>query len=145
MVDRNPEDRDGCSFGNAGMIVPSHFVPLAAPGMVALGLRWMFTPKSPFYVRPRLSAELVGWGLRFMQACNAGHVDRAAPLLRDLETRQFATVILGEDVSAPPPAERDLEYGTLTDAQLGAVRDNYKLVRKVDGPTNAYVYEPRND
>jgi D-amino-acid dehydrogenase len=23
---------DNCSFGNAGMIVPSHFVPLAAPG-----------------------------------------------------------------------------------------------------------------
>ena len=24
--------QDGCSFGNAGMIVPSHFVPLASPG-----------------------------------------------------------------------------------------------------------------
>jgi D-amino-acid dehydrogenase len=84
IVDRHAADRDGCSFGNAGMIVPSHFVPLAAPGMVALGLKWMFNPKSPFYVRPRLSTELVGWGLRFMQACNAGHVERAAPLLRDL-------------------------------------------------------------
>ena len=35
LIDRNPEQRDGCSFGNAGMVVPSHFVPLAAPGMVA--------------------------------------------------------------------------------------------------------------
>lgn len=84
VVERNPADRDGCSFGNAGMIVPSHFVPLAAPGMVTLGLKWMFNSKSPFYIRPRLSAELVGWGLRFMHACNAGHVERAAPLLRDL-------------------------------------------------------------
>ncbi|MBL9200219.1 MAG: FAD-dependent oxidoreductase, partial [Opitutaceae bacterium] len=36
VVERLPEDRDGCSFGNAGMIVPSHFIPLAAPGMTAL-------------------------------------------------------------------------------------------------------------
>ncbi len=28
---------DGCSYGNAGMIVPSHFIPLAAPGMIAQG------------------------------------------------------------------------------------------------------------
>ena len=29
--------RDGCSFVNAGMVVPSHFVPLASPGMVRSG------------------------------------------------------------------------------------------------------------
>ena len=34
LIERKTQRRDGCSFGNAGMIVPSHFVPLAAPGMV---------------------------------------------------------------------------------------------------------------
>ncbi|HXJ75687.1 MAG TPA: FAD-dependent oxidoreductase, partial [Candidatus Dormibacteraeota bacterium] len=34
VVERNQAERDGCSFGNAGMVVPSHFIPLAAPGMV---------------------------------------------------------------------------------------------------------------
>lgn len=33
---------DSCSYGNLGMIVPSHFVPLAAPGMISQGIRWMF-------------------------------------------------------------------------------------------------------
>ena len=33
VIERNAAQRDGCSFGNAGMIVPSHFIPLAAPGM----------------------------------------------------------------------------------------------------------------
>ena len=84
VVDRNPEDRDGCSFGNAGMIVPSHFIPLAAPGMTSLALKWMLNPKSPFYIRPRLSVDLLTWGLRFMRAANADHVARSAPLLRDL-------------------------------------------------------------
>jgi D-amino-acid dehydrogenase len=84
IIDRAPADRDGCSFGNAGMITPSHFVPLAAPGMVALGLKWMLNPKSPFYIRPRLDADLAGWGWRFMRASTAAHVERAAPVLRDL-------------------------------------------------------------
>ncbi len=84
VVDRAPEEHDGCSFGNAGMITPSHFIPLAAPGMVALGLKWMLNSKSPFYIRPRLNSELIGWALRFMRACNPGHVTRSAPLLRDL-------------------------------------------------------------
>jgi len=66
------------------MIVPSHFVPLAAPGMVKLGLKWMWNPASPFYIRPRLDAELINWGIKFWRAANAEHVCRSAPLLRDL-------------------------------------------------------------
>ncbi len=85
VVDRGPGvGRDGCSFGNAGMIVPSHFVPLAAPGMVKLGLRMMWNPRSPFYVKPRLSRDLIGWGLRFSRASTHGRVAAAAPVLRDL-------------------------------------------------------------
>ena len=84
LVERNGERRDGCSFQNAGMIVPSHFVPLAAPGMVALGLRWMWNPASPFYVKPRLSRDLFDWAYRFWRSATTEHVRRAAPLLRDL-------------------------------------------------------------
>ncbi len=84
IVERGAPDHDCCSLGNAGLIVPSHFVPLAAPGMVSLGLRMMFNPESPFYVRPRLDADLLRWGWKFCRAANANHVKRAAPLLRDL-------------------------------------------------------------
>jgi D-amino-acid dehydrogenase len=84
VLERKPAQRDGCSFGNAGMIVPSHFVPLAAPGAVALALKWMWNPASPFYLKPRLSWDLFSWGARFWRAANAEHVRRAAPLLRDL-------------------------------------------------------------
>nr|WP_315424259.1 FAD-dependent oxidoreductase [uncultured Pedobacter sp.] len=75
---------DNCSFGNAGMIVPSHFVPLAAPGMIKQGIRWMFDSKSPFYVRPSLNMNLVNWGLKFMKHATAKHVSQAAVPLRDL-------------------------------------------------------------
>lgn len=71
------------SYGNAGMIVPSHFVPLAAPGVIAQGIRWMFNPRSPFYIKPRLSLELMDWLWRFYRSCNLAHVQRAMPALLD--------------------------------------------------------------
>lgn len=84
VIDRQGQQRDGCSFGNAGMIVPSHIVPLAAPGMIRLGLKWMWNPESPFYIRPRVSWDLLAWLWRFKRSCTSRHVDQAAPLLRDL-------------------------------------------------------------
>lgn len=84
LAERNGRQRDGCSFQNAGIVVPSHFVPLAAPGMVALGLKWMWNSASPFYIKPRASWDLLDWLLKFWRAANAAHVRRAAPVLRDL-------------------------------------------------------------
>jgi D-amino-acid dehydrogenase len=84
VIDRNAEEHPGCSYGNAGMIVPSHFVPLAAPGAVALGLKWMWNPESPFWIKPRFDRELLDWSVKFWRAANPDHVRRAAPLLRDL-------------------------------------------------------------
>lgn len=84
LVERGPALRDGCSFGNAGMIVPSHFTPLAAPGAIKLALKWMFNPVSPFYLKPRFDTRLFSWGMQFWRASTAEHVNRAAPLLRDL-------------------------------------------------------------
>jgi len=75
---------DGCSYGNAGMIVPSHFIPLAVPGMIEKGIRWMFNSESPFYVKPRLNWDLISWGLKFYQAANSKQVERAMPALRDI-------------------------------------------------------------
>ncbi|AKD55854.1 NAD(P)/FAD-dependent oxidoreductase [Spirosoma radiotolerans] len=75
---------DGCSFGNAGMIVPSHIIPLAQPGMIAKGMRWMLDSTSPFYVKPRLNIELARWGWLFYRHSTAKHVEYSIPVLRDI-------------------------------------------------------------
>ena len=75
---------EGCSFGNAGMVVPSHFMPLAAPGMIEKGLKWMMDSQSPFYVKPRFSWSLLKWGINFYKSANSKKVDLAIPALRDL-------------------------------------------------------------
>ncbi len=75
---------DNCSSGNAGMIVPSHFIPLAAPGMISKGIKWMFNSKSPFYVKPSLNPALISWGLEFWKHANEKHLEQTAEPLRDL-------------------------------------------------------------
>ncbi len=75
---------DNCSYGNAGYVCPSHFVPLATPGIVKQGLKWMWNSKSPFYVQPRFSRSLIDWGVKFMKAATKERVANAAAPLRDI-------------------------------------------------------------
>ncbi len=75
---------DGSSYGNAGMIVPSHVIPLAAPGIMNKGLKWMVNSKSPFYIHPAFRKELLRWGWLFYKSSTAKNVVRAIPALRDI-------------------------------------------------------------
>jgi D-amino-acid dehydrogenase len=73
-----------CSTGNAGMIVPSHVIPLASPGVVAKGLRWMFSSKSPFFIQASLDRELLRWGWLFFRSANARHVQNSLTPLANI-------------------------------------------------------------
>jgi len=75
---------DNCSYGNMGYVCPSHFIPLAAPGKVWQGIKWMFNPQSPFYIQPSLNRDAIDWGIKFMRSANAAHVKRSHIPLRDL-------------------------------------------------------------
>ena len=75
---------DGTSFGNAGYVSPSHFVPLATPGIVAQGLRWMLSSTSPFYIKPRLNLDLIKWLMTFWKQANAQTVKQNVPPLNEL-------------------------------------------------------------
>ncbi|MFZ1786490.1 MAG: FAD-dependent oxidoreductase [Ferruginibacter sp.] len=77
---------DGASYGNAGHIVPSHFVPLASPGIIAQGMRWMLNSSSPFYIKPRLDMDLLRWGFAFWRHSNEKTMQQNIPHLHRLLT-----------------------------------------------------------
>ena len=110
VVERGADRRDGASYGNAGMIVPSHFIPLAAPGMVALGLKWMWNPASPFYIKPRFDPALFGWAFKFWRAANAAQAGRAAPLIAGLSLESRACF---EELAALPGMDAGFEKNGL--------------------------------
>ena len=76
--------RTGTSFGNAGYVSPSHIIPLASPGIVAKGLKWMLSSTSPFYIKPRLNLDLIRWCLTFWANSTSKTVERNTPPLVDL-------------------------------------------------------------
>jgi len=68
LVDRG-EVGHGCSYANAGLIVPGHSQALPGPGVIAEGLRHLMRRDSPFTIRPRLDTSLARWLLAFRRAC----------------------------------------------------------------------------
>jgi D-amino-acid dehydrogenase len=79
----------GSSYGNAGLVVPSHVLPLAAPGVWWQGVKWMLNPDSPFYIKPRVDPAFLSWLWRFRAACHPDRANRAMPLLRELSVKSL--------------------------------------------------------
>jgi D-amino-acid dehydrogenase len=84
VIDAHTDGHEGTSYGNAGMVVPSHFIPLASPGMIAKGLRWMLSSESPFFIRPRLDFDLIQWGLLFWKHATKQHTENCKELLAEM-------------------------------------------------------------
>ncbi|NNK76463.1 MAG: FAD-dependent oxidoreductase, partial [Maribacter sp.] len=74
----------GASFANAGYITPSHIIPLAAPGMIAKGIKWMFNSSSPFYIKPRFDLDFLKWSWYFHKASTKEKVAKATPVIKDI-------------------------------------------------------------
>jgi len=74
----------GTSFGNAGYLCPSHFIPLASPGIIAMGLKWMLSSSSPFYIKPRINMDLIKWGMSFWRSSGRSTMERNIPPLHEI-------------------------------------------------------------
>jgi D-amino-acid dehydrogenase len=85
---------DGTSFGNAGYVSPSHFVPLASPGIIAKGLRWMLSSSSPFYIKPRLDTDLIRWLISFWGKANRKTMEEHIPPLNNI--LQLSRQLMGD-------------------------------------------------
>ena len=80
----------GCSEANAGLLVPSHSIPLASPGTISMGLKSMFKPASPFYIKPRLDFRLYRWLWQFARACREEKMMEGLLVLRELNYASMA-------------------------------------------------------
>ncbi len=100
----------GSSYGNAGLVGPRYFVPLATPGVIAKGLRWMFNPESPFYIKPRLSRDLFSWLWNFRKACSRERMERSLPILLELNQESYR---LYQEIAGLPEFEFGFENSGL--------------------------------
>jgi len=103
LVEKN-QICSGSSYGNAGLISCANPIPLAEPGVIKKGLRWMLDAEGPFYIRPRLDPDLLRWLLRFHAAC------REKPMRRAIDVT-LAMRRISKQLSAELSAEDKLAFG----------------------------------
>ena len=93
----------GASFVNAGYITPSHIIPLAAPGMINKGIKWMFNSESPFYVKPRLDLDFLKWTWLFKRASTHKKVESSINIIKDIN-------LLSRELYEEIKASKDFDF-----------------------------------
>lgn len=88
VIERGGGWGEGCSWGNAGLLVPSHARPIAAPEALRAGLGWMVRPDSPFGLK--LKPSLAPWLVRYLRASTARRARDGEALQRELSRESLA-------------------------------------------------------
>jgi D-amino-acid dehydrogenase len=131
----------GSGSGNAGHIVPSHIIPLAAPGVVTSALKWMLDPAhSPFGMRISLDPNYISWLLQFVMACNESNVQRGIKPLNDLgqlSAKNFAQLIAEEKFDCSYQ-EKGLLFLYKTEEALKGGKHEGEFMQKHGIPVSVY-------
>lgn len=59
---------NGCSFGNAGILARSSFVPLSSPSTLLQAPSWLLKPNGPLCVRWRYLPKIIPWLISYITA-----------------------------------------------------------------------------
>ncbi len=102
IIDQSTMDF-GASYVNAGYLSPSHIIPLAAPGVMKKGLKWMFNPASPLFIKPRFTSDFLRWTWAFNASCSSKNVKRSIPAIKDI-------AILGRDLYSEMKHQEDFKF-----------------------------------
>jgi D-amino-acid dehydrogenase len=76
----------GCSYANGGLIVPSHSIPLASPGMVTKGLLSLLSPFRPFSFDLKDIFRMFPWLLSFAYNCRSNKLENNLNAICELAT-----------------------------------------------------------
>lgn len=128
----------GCSWQNAGWVVPAMSGPLPAPGTVRQSLRWMLTRDSPLYIRPAVDLELLRWLWAFWRRCNPrdyAEARTAIARLHDGVMNDFDE--LRREQAAFEMHESGLLFAFRTEAELREHADEMQAMARLGwGPTH---------
>lgn len=125
VVERGPVGGpQSCSAANTGFVGTQGTAPLAEPGALAQGLRWLAGRGGPFAIRPAPCRELPSWLWRFQRLCTESDARACSAILLDLKRRSLG--ILRELCTAEPLADSYREGGMIiafkTDAGFARAR-----------------------
>lgn len=102
ILDQSAMD-SGASYVNAGYLSPSHIIPLAAPGVLKKGIKWMFNSSSPLFIQPRLTIDFIQWAWAFNKSCSSKNVTNGIAAIKNI-------ALLGRDLYAEIKSEEKFSF-----------------------------------
>ena len=122
----------GASHANCGLISPSHILPLPGPGVIGKTMKAMFSPNSPFSIKPRLDPALWSWLIRFARHCNMSDFIRGG---KTLQAMLNSSRSLYDDLFANNPLDAEFQHAGvlfpfLSKAGMEHFGENNELLRK---------------
>lgn len=149
IVDRGPA-AEGNSAGIAGHIVPSHVLPLAAPGVIRSAAAGILHRTGPVTLRWRWRPDYLAWILAFARNCRESTARAAVPTLERLGR---LSAELAEEWIVEENIECSYRRGGLLDvyfdrrafaaAQAKArLIDQFGVTVEIVGPARVFEFEP---
>jgi D-amino-acid dehydrogenase len=129
VIDRGPIE-GGCALGSAGHLVPSHVIPLAAPGALSEAIGGLIRRNGSVSVSWTAAPSFWRWIAGFVRSCTPRSVESAAPALRDLARLSME---IWDDwvVAASEPMATDGLFDVYADARaLDAARRRAEEVER---------------
>ncbi|MBI9035044.1 MAG: FAD-binding oxidoreductase [Bacteroidales bacterium] len=83
IIDKS-ETGNNCSTGNAGLIRPTHMIPLAKPGVISHALQDIPNPKGFFHLKPSARWSYIKFLLEFKRAASHKNYTKPAEALKSL-------------------------------------------------------------
>ena len=122
----------GAAHGNCGYVCPSHILPLPGPGVIGKTLKAMFSPNSPFSIKPRLDLSLWSFLYQFSRYCNQKDMLSAGKTLQKMLN---SSQLLYSELFATEPLEAEWQtsgilYPFLHQAGMEHFAENNKLLRE---------------
>lgn len=145
LLEQN-EIGSGSSYGNGGLIVPSHSTPLAAPGALAQALKSMWNPASSFYIKPRFDRSLFKWLWRFWRSSNESAMRRSTSVLVKLAHASrslYNELIPGENLECDFQKNGLLVLFKTTRAYEKACAETHLLEANGVSPSHVHGHELR--
>ncbi|MEM8856770.1 MAG: FAD-dependent oxidoreductase [Chloroflexota bacterium] len=88
LVEKN-DICSGASRGNACWVAAGYALPTPVPSMLSQGLKWLLDSGSPFYIKPRMSLDLIRWLWHFQSSCTHAKMMKSADSLLELNRQSL--------------------------------------------------------
>lgn len=128
LIDREPAG-SGCSFGNAGIIARSSFVPLSSPSTVWQAPGWLLKPDGPLCVDWRYLFKIIPWLSSYIKAGFKGDLEERG---EDIHQLTGNAVALYKELAASIDCE-----ALITETDYLQVYRTRKGFEKGEGDMNA--------